>query len=445
MEGELIHVKEKLPVDLRNGQVFSIYKDQNPFVTHNLYRYPTKYIPEVPRWAIERFAGSGSLILDPFCGSGTTNVEACLAGYHNLGFDINPFSVLLSRVKTTPFSSSEIHSAKHLFSEMIGNVLQWRREPGGERAPTPNLPSITHWFPEKNTELLSRFRAEVKKIEDENLRDFFWIVLARVLKRCSYADDQSPKPYVSSKYPKTPGDPVGELKKSFEFCLDAKTQFSQEVHDRLSQFRVFNSINSNHDETRFTFLSSLKDLREFRGKVDLAVTSPPYINAFDLVRTFKIELYWLDFLRSPADANEFKKKFLGTEKIYADTYQRPVDALGIPELDEKIREIYGKDKLRGHVVHKFFKDYGEHFKLVSELLTAKGRYVIVIGDSRIRGITIESARFLGRVAEEAGFTTELQFSYLIKDRYLRIPRQDRGGHIKYDRIVVLQKSRPQNI
>ncbi len=428
----------ELPIKVTDGQVFSISKDQTPFVTHNLYRYPTKYIPEIPRWAIHKYTSPEGIVMDPFCGSGTTNLEASLEGHPNFGFDVNPFSVLLARVKNTPLSPARITEAREIFTNLL-STIGFNKTSEDPVCSEPALPNLEHWFPRENVQQLSCFKAGILDVDNVELREFFWIVFARVLKRCSFSDDQSPKPYVSTKHPKIPGNPREELQKSFEFCLAAKEELSKVIPECLSKFGVRNSVQEKENTSIFSFQSNPAEFQEFRGKIDLAVTSPPYINAFDLVRTFKIELYWLDFLRNPSEANAFKREFLGTEKIAAETYQTPVEPLEIPELDEKIRQIWTKDRLRGHVVARFFRDYETHFDFMRASLRSGGRYVIVIGDSKIRGITIKSAQLLGLLAEKHSFSQELYFSYLIRDRYLRIPRQNRGGNIKYDRILVLSR------
>lgn len=56
--------------------------------------------PRVARKLIERWAGSGrSTVLDPFCGSGTTLVEAKLLGHPAIGIDLNPLAVALAQAK----------------------------------------------------------------------------------------------------------------------------------------------------------------------------------------------------------------------------------------------------------------------------------------------------------------------------------------------------------
>ena len=94
----------EIPTDLRvqNGDRFLfISSDQRAF-THGIHKYPAKFFPELPRWLIERYSSSGDTILDPFMGSGTTNVETALLGRESIGIDVDPFSRMLARVKTTP-------------------------------------------------------------------------------------------------------------------------------------------------------------------------------------------------------------------------------------------------------------------------------------------------------------------------------------------------------
>ena len=69
--------------------------------THTFYKYPARFSPEFARAAIHRFTQPGDVILDPFMGSGTTLVEALIAGRHAIGTDISSLAYFLAQVKTT--------------------------------------------------------------------------------------------------------------------------------------------------------------------------------------------------------------------------------------------------------------------------------------------------------------------------------------------------------
>ena len=62
-----------------------------------------------------------------------------------------------------------------------------------------------------------------------------------------------------------------------------------------------------------------------------------------------------------------------------------------------------------------------------------------MGDSIIRGNLIEVSKFLATIARRNNFLIDKSFSYLLKNPYLRIPRNGKGGQIKYDRVIVMRK------
>jgi hypothetical protein len=75
--------------------------------THNFYRYPARFSPQFARKAIETFSQPGDTVVDPFMGGATSAVEALLLGRRFVGCDINPLSVFLGKVKTTPLSKRD--------------------------------------------------------------------------------------------------------------------------------------------------------------------------------------------------------------------------------------------------------------------------------------------------------------------------------------------------
>jgi hypothetical protein len=71
---------------------------------HDFYHYPARFAPVFAREAIKSFTKPGDLVLDPFCGGGTTLVEALSLGRRAVGIDINSLATFLTRAKTTPIS-----------------------------------------------------------------------------------------------------------------------------------------------------------------------------------------------------------------------------------------------------------------------------------------------------------------------------------------------------
>lgn len=65
--------------------------------------YPARYVPQVPSVLIGYLSSPGETVLDPFCGSGTTLVEAARRQRRSVGIDTNPAAIMMARAKLVPF------------------------------------------------------------------------------------------------------------------------------------------------------------------------------------------------------------------------------------------------------------------------------------------------------------------------------------------------------
>ena len=242
-------------------------------------------------------------------------------------------------------------------------------------------------------------------------------------KKVSNADENSPKPYVSTRFPKK------------KYAV--KDLFMKSVNNYLNSFETYKGQPLGNTKIIAEDARKINN-KEFKNKVDLAVTSPPYINAFDYVRSLRLENAWLNYF-GDTNISEIKKKQIGTESISAAVYKETLIVTGIKSLDAITKKIYLVDKKRAYVVSKYFKDMAENINAVRVVLKDNAHYIIVVGNSVIRDIEVPTHKILIEIAEKNGFHLENVFSYIIKNRYLRIPRADRGGLIKYDWIIDLKK------
>ncbi len=76
--------------------------------TRAIYSYPAKFQARLPAELIARFSQPGDLVVDPYCGGGTTALEAYLQGRAFSGVDLSPFACLVARVKTTPLPAGGV-------------------------------------------------------------------------------------------------------------------------------------------------------------------------------------------------------------------------------------------------------------------------------------------------------------------------------------------------
>jgi hypothetical protein len=75
---------------------------------HFFHHWTAKFIPQIPRQAIELYAEPGDVVLDPFMGCGTTLVEAARRGHDSWGTDINPLAVKIAQAKTAPVDADAL-------------------------------------------------------------------------------------------------------------------------------------------------------------------------------------------------------------------------------------------------------------------------------------------------------------------------------------------------
>lgn len=418
---EQIIETEALPVNIIEGATYSINQANPNSYTHGMFKYPCKFIPEIPRWAIKKYLGEKNkgVILDPFAGSGTTAVESVVNGFDAKCLEIDDIAKLIIKVKTAHYTMEEFESLETIFKGAICYLDNL-----GSAYVIPEINNINHWFSEITIKELGKLNTFIANIENENIRDFFKVCLISIIKKVSYADDTSPKPYVSGKIKKIPPTVKQEFLNTFKkykkmleglLCIE-KLGVCQVLEGDAKQF-------------------------ELKNKVDIAITSPPYINAFDYGRTMRLENLWMGMLTE--DELRVKKKlYVGTEKINSKEESKDIDILNKSDLlNIYYHKIITKDEKRALIVKKFFEDMETNLIQVSNGLKKYGRYMVVIGNSSIRKIEVESWKVIAELSENLGYTVETFYNYVIKNPYIRIPRQGQGGKISKDYVLVLRKEK----
>ncbi len=86
--------------------------------THGFHLYPARMHPEIAKRLIAKYASdTKKVVFDPFMGSGGVLVEGLIHGNNSVGIDVNPFAVLVSKVKTTPVDPVKLERAyEHIIS-----------------------------------------------------------------------------------------------------------------------------------------------------------------------------------------------------------------------------------------------------------------------------------------------------------------------------------------
>ena len=400
--------------DIKDNDIFEIESSPS-YYSHSMFKYPAKFTPEIPNWFLRNFTSENENILDCFCGSGTSLVEASIQNRKPLGIDFDPLSHLLTITKTSHLNSNEISEIKEIYK----NLIKPSKNPF-----YPDLVNLEHWFNEPNITTLSNIYSNIidLNLSNSKISNFFLTSFASIIRKSSYSDEVSPKPYVSTKLNKIPAI--------------SSNLFIKTIEKNLKIFEI-SKYQSNHIAKIIGSDSRKKTL--YNQKVDHVITSPPYINSFDYVRILRLENLWLNNFSSE-EILQHKQNQIGTENIYVDIYKKVPEVTKISNLDSIISDIYVCDKKRSHVVHKYFKDMEITFKVMQSTIKKDGYFCIVVGNCFIKGIEIKTYQFFIELLEQIGFEFIKHFSYIIKNPYLRIPRLGRGGLTMFDHIIVFKNN-----
>ena len=84
MRNHIVKVEE-IPKNIALNTTLKINSNNINYFTHGVFKYPCKFIPHIPRWAILKYTREKDLVLDPFAGSGTSLVEAVLYNRNAIG------------------------------------------------------------------------------------------------------------------------------------------------------------------------------------------------------------------------------------------------------------------------------------------------------------------------------------------------------------------------
>ena len=409
------------------GEILIISKDQS-YLTHGIHKFPAKFFPELPRYLIRKYSEKGDIVLDPMCGSGTVVLESMLNNRIGVGLDIDPMAQLITKVKTTPIDSELLSIAAYDLVSQINSM-------SNDSDYLPQIPEFHYrdsWFRPFVLRELAIINDSINLLlaKHQNqpvwldIGDFFRVVLSSIIRDVSNADPHCTRTVLRKKVIKKIGE--RDTYSKFSERLFRQCQSMSDLYD-ISKTLEINYVQLPVGDAADTGLSS--------DSINLAVTSPPYINAVDYPRTHQLEMYWLGLLGAGPLSN-VKRKYIGTEVVYKDEYGT-LRTTNYETLDPILEKIYDSDPRRSYIVFKFFQDMKSQLAEVYRVLKPGGRYCLAIGSNTIRGVEVRSDTILSEIAvSDIGFELERSFFSKLIRHFIRIPRPER---MLGEWILVLRK------
>lgn len=353
---------------------------ERPHAIEAIHPYPAKFIGEIPRALMRTLTcQQGTLVFDPFAGSGTTLMEAQRLGLPSVGVDLNPIACLIARVKTGDMPTHLVGKARAISAAAARSRVMCTR----------NIPNVDHWFKAGIQDAIASLLNELRTVEDGATLDALRLALSSILVRVSNQDSDTRYAAV-------------------EKNIDREDVFTQFVAAAEKLNRALAARDWVIGRAKVIEANTLTvSPEQLGGRVGLVITSPPYPNAYEYWLYHKYRMWWLGF-----------------------------DPLAVKEQEIGARAHFFKRN--HHTENHFWDQMRATFQLLRTVLVKRGYACFVIGRSKIHGRIIDNADIIQAVAAEVGFSTISRIERTISPA--RKSFNLSHANIKTETVLVLQKN-----
>ena len=424
----------------KGNELNRLYEDDRP--VHEWYRFVLSYPPHLVRSYIERFDLSESqTILDPFCGTGTTIVEAKKLGIGSVGIEANAVAHFAARVKTgwNVDPCELVDFGKAVANQVLGlapeTVLKCGERHFGVSVYGGQLRALSA----EQSRLLIKDSISPLPLH-KVLTLLHCIEEHEATGLCAHAKLALAKQTVKkiSNLRFGPEIGVGKIKVDAP-VLQPWFSALENMADDLDVVRPLSGTPA------MVFLGDAREMRQYLQprSIDAVITSPPYPNEKDYSRTTRLESVLLGFLSNREDLRRQKQQFIrsNTRGVYkADTDDSWVEdipriqalACSIEQRRLELGKTSGFEKQYAKVVRLYFGGMARHLSELKPLLRPGAKLAYVVGDqaSYFR-IMIRTGQILAELAERLGY--EVLDIDLFRQRFSTVTKE----HLR-EEVVLLQ-------
>ena len=390
----------------------SIHPDDKAF--HDWYRFVLSYPPHLVRDYINDFDfDKNSIVLDPFCGTGTTNVEAKLNRISSIGLEANPFPYFASSVKVDwgvkPLELQQVADdvCSSTYQKLFDQGIDDRLLTSEAKIELKTLPNAANKALIKNSISPLPLHKTLTLLEQINKFD-----KSAVHKYCVLALGNALISNIGNlRFGPEVG--VGKIKKD----VPVVAAWNTEILKMLNDLRKLDD--NDYPDAKMHFADA-RDISKIisHQSVDAVITSPPYPNEKDYTRTTRLESVVLGFFTDMPQLRVHKKRLLrsntrGVYKVDNDD-QWVKDNQKIQNLADEIErrrielgKTSGFEKLYSRVTKLYFGGMARHLKELTYILKPGAKLAYVVGDqaSYLR-VLIKTGELLAEIAEQLGYKVD---------------------------------------
>jgi site-specific DNA-methyltransferase (cytosine-N4-specific) len=416
------------------------------YLTHSLHEYKGRFYPQLAK-AFMNYAGikKGDIVLDPFCGSGTTLVESFLFGANAIGVDINPIAFLLAKakVKSILLKQKDLTEIRKAF-ENIKEDSSWKKIKIEDYNNTLDTEYLQNWFPENNLKKFISIQETIKSLTNETSQLFSKVILSNLLRDFSFQDP------TQLRIRRRADIPPENLIETFEKTLVEQIK-NLERFQSLNRFELQSNVQNYLGDIR----TLMKSANLKKNSVDVVITSPPYATALPYVDTDRLSLFAFGY----TDKNSFRKlektlignrEITKSKRVILDkeleaNFKSSVLPKEIISLLQKIyllnksSDVGFRRKNTAALLYKYFLDMNQGMSQVSQVLKKNKFAFFVVGNNRTtagnESIDIATDDFVGLIAEQNNFKLVEKICMKVPQSYMIHSKNS----INTESILVLQR------
>ena len=341
-------------------------------------------------------------VLDPFAGVGTTLVEALLAGHNAMGFEINPYAAFACEIKINShkLNSPTIREATAQLESFYNSKISSNYLP--ESKPPVGFKTRKSFYSLTVLHKVLIVQDFINRLQDLQVQEICKLAFASTMVDYS---NYSYEPSLGTR--RAAGKQEIEDFPVLNLIVEKLKTMAVDLDWLADKVRKSSSQGQIITDSFFHCQNYLQP-----ASVDLAITSPPYLNNYHYIRNTRPHLYWLGFVEKPKDTKYLEQHNFGKywqtvrdlDKVDFDFPNPPV------ELVKQITYLrtlnpeggsYGGNGWANYAA-SYFNDCYKFAQCLKYVLKTGGSAFIVVGNSILQGVMIPTDKYLGQIAATAG-------------------------------------------
>jgi len=367
---------------------------------HSWYPYIAGYSAEFVKLQLnKKRLKEGDMILDPFCGVGTTLVVSKLNNLNSIGIDINPFATFVSETKLFwEFELKELEKQTNILFDAIKKTKTIREKC------VPDL--IRRVFSPRILNDILKVKINIDNIEDTNFANLSKLALLKIFRDVSNCSNFAP--YIQFKSQPLKTAPVKKL-------------FIKTLSSMVNDLNLCPIVDA--DSKIITGDSRKLDIED--SIVDYIVTSPPYLNNWDYSHITRIELFFMGYYKTSREITErLKSRLIKSSGFVLQNIENGIEPdVGNNLTNRKLKLM--KTKLKKHrikydkylkydvMMTAYFNDMHNCLSELYRVLKNGGGISMVIGDSSLYGLHVKTDEIVAEIGRNVGFKTKIE---LLRER-----------------------------